>query len=89
MPADRPGRERRTRQSLGSRADRRGDAATWHGIPVTCVYHRDEGHGPGRPENRRSFKAVIEAFLAAHLSGRCESVGDHFTGSTIEFKAGR
>jgi dipeptidyl aminopeptidase/acylaminoacyl peptidase len=60
-----------------------------HGIPVTYVYYRDEGHGLGRAENRRSFKAVVEAFLAAHLAGRCESVGDDFEGSTIEFKVGR
>jgi dipeptidyl aminopeptidase/acylaminoacyl peptidase len=60
-----------------------------HGIPVTYVYYPDEGHGLGRPENRRSFTAVAEAFLAAHLGGRCEPVGDDFAGSTIEFKAGR
>jgi dipeptidyl aminopeptidase/acylaminoacyl peptidase len=60
-----------------------------HGIPVTYVYYSDEGHGLGRPENRRSFKAVVEAFLAAHLGGRCEPVGDDFEGSTIEFRAGR
>jgi dipeptidyl aminopeptidase/acylaminoacyl peptidase len=60
-----------------------------HGIPVTYVYYRDEGHGLGRPENRRSFKAVAEAFLAAHLGGRCEPVGDDFENSTIEFKVGR
>jgi dipeptidyl aminopeptidase/acylaminoacyl peptidase len=60
-----------------------------HGIPVTYVYYRDEGHGLGRSENRRSFTAVAEAFLAAHLGGRCEPVGDDFAGSTIEFKVGR
>jgi dipeptidyl aminopeptidase/acylaminoacyl peptidase len=60
-----------------------------HGIPVTYVYYRDEGHGLGRPENRRSFKAVVEAFLAAHLGGRYEPVGDDFAGSTIEFRAGQ
>ncbi|MBV8132306.1 MAG: S9 family peptidase [Alphaproteobacteria bacterium] len=60
-----------------------------HGIPVTYVCYPDEGHGLGRTENRRSFKAVAEAFLAAHLGGRCEPVGDDFAGSTIEFKAGR
>jgi hypothetical protein len=43
----------------------------------------------GRPENRRSFKAVAEAFLAAHLGGRYEPVGDDFENSTIEFKVGR
>jgi len=59
-----------------------------HGIPVTYVCYRDKGHGLGRPENRRSFKAVVEVFLAAHLGGRCEPVSD-LDGSTIEFKAGR
>jgi len=57
-----------------------------HGIPVTYVCYRDEGHGLGRPENRRSFRAVAEAFLAAHLGGRCEPVGNDFENSTIEFK---
>jgi len=60
-----------------------------HGIPVTYVYYPDEGHGLGRPENRRSFTAVAEAFLAAHLGGRCGPVGDDFANSTIEFRAGR
>jgi dipeptidyl aminopeptidase/acylaminoacyl peptidase len=59
------------------------------GIPVTYVYYPDEGHGFRRPENRRSFTAVVEAFLAKHLGGRCEPVGDDFAGSTIEFRAGR
>ena len=52
------------------------------GIPVTYVYYPDEGHGFVRPENRRSFMAVVEAFLAAHLGGRCEPVGDDFKDST-------
>jgi dipeptidyl aminopeptidase/acylaminoacyl peptidase len=60
-----------------------------HGIPVTYVYYPDEGHGLGRSENRRSFTAVAEAFLAAHLGGNCEPVGDDFANSTIEFKVGR
>ena len=41
------------------------------------------------PKTVRSFKAVVEAFLAAHLGGRWEPVGDDFAGSTIEFKVGR
>jgi dipeptidyl aminopeptidase/acylaminoacyl peptidase len=60
-----------------------------HGIPVTYVVYPDEGHGLGRPENRSSFAAVVEAFLAAHLGGRCEPVGDDFKDSAIEFRAGR
>ena len=58
-------------------------------IPVTYVYYPDEGHGFRRPENRRSFTAVAEAFLAAHLGGRFEPLGDDLAGSTIEFRAGR
>jgi dipeptidyl aminopeptidase/acylaminoacyl peptidase len=58
-------------------------------IPVTYVYYPDEGHGFRREENRRSFNAVLELFLAKHLGGRAEPVGDDFAGSTIEFRAGR
>jgi len=58
-------------------------------IPVTYVYYSDEGHGFRRVENRRSFTAVAEAFLAKHLGGRFEPIGDDFAGSTIEFRAGR
>ncbi len=39
-------------------------------IPVTYVYYSDEGHGFRREENRRSFNAVLEMFLAKHLGGR-------------------
>jgi dipeptidyl aminopeptidase/acylaminoacyl peptidase len=60
-----------------------------HGIPVTYVYYPDEGHGLLRPENRRSFAAVNEAFLAQHLGGRRQPIGDDFDGSTITFRAGR
>jgi len=59
------------------------------GVPVTYVYYSDEGHGFGRVENRRSFTAVVEAFLAQHIGGRFEPVGDDFAGSSIAFKAGR
>jgi dipeptidyl aminopeptidase/acylaminoacyl peptidase len=58
-------------------------------IPVTYVHYNDEGHGFRRPENRRSFTAVVEAFLAQHLGGSCEPVGEDFAGSSIEFRAGR
>ncbi len=64
-------------------------AMTNRGLPVTYVYYTDEGHGFMRPENRRSFYAVVEAFLGKHLGGRVEPVGDDFAGSSIEFRAGR
>ncbi len=59
------------------------------GLPVTYVTFSDEGHGFVRQENRLAFNAVAEAFLAQHLGGRAEPVGEAFAGSTIEFRAGR
>jgi len=57
-------------------------------IPVTYVLYPDEGHGFARPENRISFNAVVEAFLARYLGGRYQPVGDDFAGSTITVPAG-
>ena len=57
-------------------------------IPVTYLLYPDEGHGFARPENRLSFYAVTEAFLAEHLGGRFEPVGDDFKGSTITAQTG-
>ncbi len=57
-------------------------------IPVTYALYSDEGHGFARPENRLSFYAVTEAFLAAHLGGRCEPIGDAFIDSTIAVPSG-
>jgi dipeptidyl aminopeptidase/acylaminoacyl peptidase len=71
-----------------SESDQIVEAMRQRGIPVTYVYYSDEGHGFSRVENRRSFTAVTELFLARHLGGRAEPVGDDFKGSTIEFKAG-
>jgi dipeptidyl aminopeptidase/acylaminoacyl peptidase len=58
------------------------------GIPVTYVLYPDEGHGFARPENRMSFNAVAEAFLAECLGGRYEPVGDDFEGSTLTVPVG-
>ncbi|MEJ2516359.1 MAG: S9 family peptidase, partial [Gammaproteobacteria bacterium] len=52
-------------------------------IPVTYVLYPDEGHGFAVPENRLSFFAVAEGFLAECLGGRVEPVGDDFAGSSI------
>ena len=57
-------------------------------IPVTYVVFGDEGHGFKRPENSMAFNAVAEAFLAKHLGGRFEPVGDDFSGSSIDIKNG-
>ncbi|MBU2905756.1 S9 family peptidase [Arenibacter algicola] len=53
-------------------------------IPVTYVLYPDEGHGFARPENNLSFFAVSEAFLAQHIGGRYQDIGDDFEGSSIQ-----
>ena len=57
-------------------------------IPVTYVLFPDEGHGFARPENRIAFYGVTEAFLAQHLGGRFQPIGQDFSGSTIQIPAG-
>lgn len=57
-------------------------------IPVMYVLYPDEGHGFARPENRMSFNAVVEQFLAQHLGGRAEPIGDAMKGSSIAVPAG-
>jgi dipeptidyl aminopeptidase/acylaminoacyl peptidase len=55
------------------------------GKPVEYVVYPDEGHGFARPENRLQFFAIMEQFLAKHLGGRAEPVGE-IKGSTGEMK---
>jgi dipeptidyl aminopeptidase/acylaminoacyl peptidase len=57
-------------------------------IPVTYVLYPDEGHGFVRPENRKSFNAVAEAFLAQCLGGPYEPVGSDFSGASITVPEG-
>ncbi len=57
-------------------------------IPVTYILYTDEGHGFARPENRLSFYAVTDAFLAEHLGGRYEPIGDDLEGSSIIVQSG-
>jgi len=52
-------------------------------IPVTYMLFPDEGHGFARPENRTAFYAVAETFLAEHLGGRYEPIGNDFDGSSV------
>ena len=58
------------------------------GLPVTYVLYPDEGHGFARPENRLSFYAVAEVFLAEHLGGKYLPMGDDFQSSSITVPAG-
>ena len=53
------------------------------GLPVTYVLYPEEGHGFAVPENRISFYAIAEAFLAAHLGGEAEPIGQDFQGAKL------
>lgn len=57
-------------------------------IPVAYVVYPDEGHGFRLPANRLSYVALAEAFLAKHLGGACEPVGNDLDGSSHEIRAG-
>jgi dipeptidyl aminopeptidase/acylaminoacyl peptidase len=69
-------------------ADQIVSALKQKGIPVTYLLYTDEGHGLARPENRMSFLAVVEAFLARGLGGRVEPVGDAFQGAKVRVLEG-
>lgn len=71
-----------------SESDQIVQAMKEKGIPVTYVLYPDEGHGFVRPENRLSFYAIAEAFLAEFLGGRAEPIGDDFEGSSLEVLEG-
>jgi len=71
-----------------SEADQIVKAMQEKNIPVTYVLYPDEGHGFARPENRRSFNAVAEAFLAEVLGGRFEPIGNDFEGASITVATG-
>jgi dipeptidyl aminopeptidase/acylaminoacyl peptidase len=54
-------------------ADQIVAAARANGKEVLYLLYGDEGHGFARPENRLSYSAAVEAFLAKHLGGRYEA----------------
>jgi dipeptidyl aminopeptidase/acylaminoacyl peptidase len=57
-------------------------------IPVVYVLYKDEGHGFVRPENRLSFYAIAESFLAEVLGGRAEPIKDAFEGANLTIPVG-
>ncbi len=69
-------------------ADQIASAMQAKNIPVTYVLFPDEGHGFARPENRMAFYAVAEAFLAQHLGGRAEAIGNDVRASTAQIRNG-
>ena len=46
-----------------------------NGVEHQYLLFEDEGHGLGQPENRETFYAAAEAFLAKHLAGREQGAG--------------
>lgn len=45
-------------------------------LPVEYIVYPEEGHGFARQENYHHFLAHVEKFLATHLGGRAEPVGE-------------
>ncbi|MCC8417194.1 MAG: S9 family peptidase [Rickettsia endosymbiont of Bryobia graminum] len=45
-------------------------------IPVVYALYENEGHGFARPENRLSYYAMVEYFLANILGGKKEDIGN-------------
>jgi dipeptidyl aminopeptidase/acylaminoacyl peptidase len=64
------------------------EAMQARGIPVTYVLYPDEGHGFVRPENRLSFFAIAEAFLAQFLGGEAQPFEDALEGSSLQVLTG-
>jgi dipeptidyl aminopeptidase/acylaminoacyl peptidase len=58
------------------------------GAPVTYISFPDEGHGFSREPNRFAIDAIVEAFLARHLGGRYQPIGDDFAGSSLRVLTG-
>jgi len=58
------------------------------GVPVIYALYPDEGHGFLRQENRLSFAAVAELFLAKFLGGRTEPIGGDLAGSSLTIPVG-
>ncbi|MDT7785320.1 MAG: hypothetical protein QOF58_3739, partial [Pseudonocardiales bacterium] len=48
------------------------EAMRENGVEHTYLLYEDEGHGFAKPENRLSFYAAAEKFLARHLGGAAE-----------------
>jgi dipeptidyl aminopeptidase/acylaminoacyl peptidase len=58
-------------------------------IPVTYILYPDEGHGFAKPENRKSYIAITEQFLAKHLGGRAEPIHDEIEKSSVQIMEGK
>jgi len=57
-------------------------------IPVIYVVYNDEGHMIARTPNLLSMRAITEQFLAKHLGGHFEPIGDDFESTNFSILAG-
>jgi dipeptidyl aminopeptidase/acylaminoacyl peptidase len=69
-------------------ASRIVDRFVEHGVPVTYVVFPEEGHGVVRPDNRRAFYSMIEAFFGQCLGGRHDPITLHLDGADLEIPVG-
>lgn len=53
-------------------------------LPVDFIVFPDEGHGNSNPKNNLALYAVIEQFLAQHIGGRSEPIGDAIENSSMQ-----
>ena len=58
------------------------------GAAVTYVSFPNEGHGFAHEANRFAIDAIVEAFLAKHLGGRYQPIGNDFAGSSLRVQTG-
>lgn len=73
---------------LRSESDAIVRSMTEQRLPVTYALYPDEGHGLARPENRISFAALSEAFLASCLGGVYLPIGPDLRGSSLTVPTG-
>ena len=71
-------------------ADQLVEAMRGRNIPVTYCVYPNEGHLTFfHPENNISFYAIAEQFLAEHLGGSAEPIGDALRGASLEVREGK
>lgn len=69
-------------------SDRFVEALEQADTPVTYLVFYGEAHGLGYHKNQLAYYASIENFLARHLGGRAEPIGDAFVGSSCVPESG-
>lgn len=70
-----------------SESDQIVEAMESQNLPVTYIVFPDEGHGMDRPENMMAFNAITEEFLAKHLGGHAEPIGETIYKSNAQVRS--